>query len=59
MTAPVPRPEPVLDEPRAPALPPVELLLVDDGNHVANNRGYLYRTQSADWMATQLRISTN
>jgi 2,6-dihydroxypseudooxynicotine hydrolase len=33
---------------------PVELLLIDDGNHVANNRGYRYRTQSADWMARQL-----
>ena len=33
---------------------PVELLLIDDGNHVANNRGYRYRTQSADWMAAQL-----
>ena len=34
---------------------PVELLLIDDGNHVANNRAYRYRTQSADWMARQLR----
>ena len=33
---------------------PVELLMIEDGNHVANNRGYRYRTQSADWMATQL-----
>ena len=33
---------------------PVELVLIDDGNHVANNRGYRYRTQSADWMADQL-----
>ena len=33
---------------------PVELLVIDDGNHVANNRGYRYRTQSADWMARQL-----
>ena len=32
---------------------PVELLLIDDGNHVANNRAYRYRTQSADWMARQ------
>ena len=30
---------------------PVELLVIDDGNHVANNRGYRYRAQSADWMA--------
>jgi 2,6-dihydroxypseudooxynicotine hydrolase len=33
---------------------PVELLLIEDGNHVANNRAYRYRTQSADWMARQL-----
>ena len=33
---------------------PVEFLLIEDGNHVANNRGYRYRTQSADWMARQL-----
>ena len=32
----------------------VELVLIDDGNHVANNRGYRYRTQSADWMAAQV-----
>lgn len=33
---------------------PTELLVIDDGNHVANNRGYRYRVQSADWMAAQL-----
>jgi dipeptidyl aminopeptidase/acylaminoacyl peptidase len=33
---------------------PVELLLIGDGNHVANNRGYRYRTQSADWMVRQI-----
>jgi dipeptidyl aminopeptidase/acylaminoacyl peptidase len=33
---------------------PVELLMIEDGNHVANNRAYRYRTQSADWMARQL-----
>ena len=33
---------------------PVEFLLIDDGNHVANNRAYKYRSQSADWMAVQL-----
>ena len=33
---------------------PVELLLIEDGNHVANNRAYRYRTQSADWLAKQL-----
>ncbi len=36
---------------------PVEFLLLDDGNHVANNRGYRWRTQSADWMARQLKVS--
>ena len=36
---------------------PVELLMIEDGNHVANNRAYRYRTQSADWMAQQLGIS--
>jgi len=30
------------------------LLVVPDGNHVAHNRFYRYRPQSADWMATQL-----
>jgi len=35
---------------------PVELLLIEDGNHVANNRAYRYRTQSADWMARQLSV---
>ncbi len=33
---------------------PVELLVIEDGNHVANNRGYRWRPQSADWMAEQL-----
>jgi 2,6-dihydroxypseudooxynicotine hydrolase len=33
---------------------PCELLLVEDGGHVANNRGYRWRLQSADWMAEQL-----
>jgi len=34
---------------------PVVLNLVDEGNHIANNRAYRWRTQSADWMAEQLR----
>ncbi|HZP76839.1 MAG TPA: alpha/beta fold hydrolase [Pseudolabrys sp.] len=34
---------------------PVELILVEDGTHVANNRPHRYRPQSADWMAAQLR----
>ncbi|MEO7727648.1 MAG: alpha/beta fold hydrolase [Burkholderiales bacterium] len=33
---------------------PVELVVIEDGNHVANNRAYKYRAQSADWMAAQL-----
>jgi 2,6-dihydroxypseudooxynicotine hydrolase len=35
----------------------VEFLLIEDGNHVANNRAYRYRTQSADWMAGKLGLS--
>jgi hypothetical protein len=34
---------------------PVELLIIADGGHVANNRVHRYRPQSADWMADQLR----
>ena len=37
---------------------PVELLLIEDGNHVANNRGYRWRLQSADWMAERLAVLT-
>jgi 2,6-dihydroxypseudooxynicotine hydrolase len=33
---------------------PVVLNLVEEGNHIANNRAYCWRTQSADWMAEQL-----
>jgi 2,6-dihydroxypseudooxynicotine hydrolase len=36
---------------------PVELLIIEDGNHVANNRAYRWRTQSADWMAERLGAS--
>ena len=36
---------------------PVELVAIEDGNHVANNRVYKYRAQSADWMATQLGVA--
>jgi 2,6-dihydroxypseudooxynicotine hydrolase len=32
---------------------PVELMMIEDGNHVANNRGYRWRLQTADWMAEQ------
>jgi dipeptidyl aminopeptidase/acylaminoacyl peptidase len=34
---------------------PVELLMIDDGNHIATNRAYRWRSQSADWMAEQLK----
>jgi 2,6-dihydroxypseudooxynicotine hydrolase len=33
---------------------PVSMNMIEDGTHVANNRIYKYRTQSADWMAAQL-----
>ena len=33
---------------------PAELIMVEDGNHIANNRAYRWRSQSADWMAEQL-----
>jgi dienelactone hydrolase len=33
---------------------PVEFLALDDAGHVANNRTYRYRLQSADWMAEVL-----
>lgn len=35
---------------------PVVFNLIEDGNHVANNRGYKWRLQSADWMAEQLGV---
>lgn len=35
---------------------PVELLIVEDGNHIANNRPYRYRLRTADWMAAQLGL---
>ncbi len=38
----------------AEASGPTELLVVEDGNHIANNRTYRYRLQSADWMADRL-----
>ena len=34
---------------------PAELVMVEDGNHIANNRAYRWRSQSADWMAEQLK----
>jgi dipeptidyl aminopeptidase/acylaminoacyl peptidase len=30
--------------------------LIEDGNHVANNRGYKWRLQTADWMAERLGL---
>jgi dipeptidyl aminopeptidase/acylaminoacyl peptidase len=38
---------------------PCELLIIPDGNHVANNRPYRYRPQTADWMAEQLGASAS
>ena len=35
---------------------PVVRCFIDDGNHVANNRVYRWRAQSADWMARQLGL---
>lgn len=37
---------------------PCELLIIPDGNHVANNRPYRYRPQTADWMAERLGART-
>jgi hypothetical protein len=34
----------------------VELLMVEDGGHNANNRPYRYRSRSADWLAAQLGL---
>ncbi|MFO0439815.1 MAG: alpha/beta hydrolase family protein [Betaproteobacteria bacterium] len=33
---------------------PCVLLIVKGGNHVANNRRYMFQTQTADWMACHL-----
>jgi len=37
---------------------PVELLVVEDGGHNANNRPYRYRSRSADWLAAQFGLPT-
>jgi fermentation-respiration switch protein FrsA (DUF1100 family) len=37
----------------------VELLVIEDGNHVTHNRFYKYRRRSADWMAKQLGAATS
>jgi dipeptidyl aminopeptidase/acylaminoacyl peptidase len=34
---------------------PVTLRMIEDGNHVATNRAYRWRSESADWMAERLR----
>ncbi len=36
---------------------PAVLRLVEGGNHVVNNKAYMYRPQTADWMAEQLGAS--
>jgi 2,6-dihydroxypseudooxynicotine hydrolase len=33
---------------------PVELMMIEDGNHIGNNRAYRWRSQTADWMKEQL-----
>jgi pimeloyl-ACP methyl ester carboxylesterase len=35
---------------------PVELLIVEDGGHNANNRPYRYRSQTADWLADRFGL---
>ena len=35
---------------------PVELLIVEDGGHNANNRPYRYRSRTADWLAAQFGL---
>ncbi|MFL5073071.1 MAG: alpha/beta hydrolase family protein [Xanthobacteraceae bacterium] len=36
---------------------PVTLMIIEDGNHVANNRAYRWRPYGADWMAERLRAA--
>ena len=33
---------------------PTVLMMIEDGNHIATNRAYRWRPQSADWMKEQL-----
>ncbi len=33
---------------------PAELMMIEDGNHIGNNRAYRWRSQSADWMKEKL-----
>jgi 2,6-dihydroxypseudooxynicotine hydrolase len=35
---------------------PCELLIVEGGNHVANNRRYMFQLKTADWMAERLGV---
>jgi len=35
---------------------PCELLIVKGGNHVANNRRYMFQTQTTDWMGQHLGV---
>jgi fermentation-respiration switch protein FrsA (DUF1100 family) len=35
---------------------PVELLIVEDGGHNANNRPYRYRSRTADWLGAQFGL---
>lgn len=35
---------------------PVELMIVEDGGHNANNRPYRYRSRTADWLAGQFGL---
>jgi 2,6-dihydroxypseudooxynicotine hydrolase len=35
------------------------LTVIEGGNHVVNNLWYLYRDQTADWMAQQLGGETS
>ncbi len=41
----------------AEAAGPTELLIIEDGNHVVNNRAAHYRYRTADWMAAQLEAT--
>jgi 2,6-dihydroxypseudooxynicotine hydrolase len=34
---------------------PATLMMIEDGNHIATNRAYRWRSQSADWLKDQLR----
>jgi dipeptidyl aminopeptidase/acylaminoacyl peptidase len=36
---------------------PCELLIVKGGNHVVNNRRYMFQTQTADWMGARLDVA--